>query len=283
MLNMSEFVAAFILMALSTSLPELFVAISSGLSGTTALSLGDVIGSNIANLTLVAGIGIVIAKEYSPETVTIKRDTRFMFLVSVIPLILLLIGGELSRLDGIILLVIFLVYARHLLKERESFSKKSHDHLTRWQKVGAPVIFIGTLVVLFVSSHYTVNFATAIAVGSGIAPVMIGLILLALGTSLPELSFTINAFLNHKGDLSLGNLIGSVVANSTLVLGVASILSPITANQLLLATAGIFMLLSTFLFLTFIERKDHITTGEGLVLVLIYIVFIITQVYLPAV
>jgi len=202
-------------------------------------------------------------------------------LVSIIPLVLLLIGGTLSRLDGIILLVIFVVYARHLLKERQAFSKQSDEHSTRWQTVRAPVVFLGALVVLFVSSYFTVKFATTIAMASGIAPIMIGLILIALGTSLPELSFTINAFLNHKGDLSLGNLIGSVVANSTMVLGVAAILSPIIADPFILATAGIFMLLSTFLFLTFIERKDHITTGEGLVLITVYVGFIVTQVYLP--
>ncbi len=281
MLRVSEFFAAFVLMALSTSLPELFVSISSGITNTSSLALGVVIGSNIANLSLIAGIGIVIAKGYMPETITIKRDTRFMFLVSLVPVLLLMHGGSLSRIDGVILILIFFAYSAHLLREQHFFHKESHAHLTRWQKVQAPALFVGMLIVLFASSYFTVFFAEAIAFESVIAPVLIGLVLIAIGTSLPELSFTVNAFLNHKGDLSLGNLIGSVVANSTLVLGIAAILSPIHANLTIAGVAAIFMLITTFLFYLFIEQKNHITTREGVVLIIVYLFFIVTQVYLP--
>ena len=122
--------------------------------------------------------------------------------------------------------------------------------------------------------------ASALALELNIAPILIGLILVALGTSLPELSFTINSFMNHKGELAFGNLIGSVIANSTLILGVTAIISPITSSYLPFVTSAAFMLFSCFLFATFVEGKT-IFLNEGISLVGLYIIFIISQVAIP--
>ncbi len=118
-LHLSEFVAGFIIMALATSLPELFVGITSALTKNTALLLGTVIGSNIANLTIVAGIPILLARGMKIKSRRTKTDALYLVFISIIPLTLMLIGRQLDRIDGAILIVVFFIYARRMYLQRK--------------------------------------------------------------------------------------------------------------------------------------------------------------------
>jgi cation:H+ antiporter len=122
-LRMSEFVISFILIAFATSVPELFVGISSALQNNTALSLGNVIGSNILNLTLIAGIIILLKRGIMIESKKTKADALYMFFIIALPFVLMWIGHAISRIDGVILLVAFFLYARKLYRERKIFKK----------------------------------------------------------------------------------------------------------------------------------------------------------------
>ena len=281
-LRISQFSAAFIFMAFSTSIPELFVGISSAMQGIPEISLGNVIGSNIANITLVAGLGSLIAGGMPLESKTLKRDSLYMLLASIIPMILMTVGGVLSRIDGILLIFVYIGYNWILVKEGRHFSKNLVNRESKLEVVVAPAMFVIALVILFISSIWAVHWAGIVASGLGISNLVVGLVLIALGTSLPELSFTISSLLHKKGELSLGNLIGSVIANSTLILGVTSIITPIKGMSLILLLSTGFMIFSLFLFSTFVERADKFTRKEGLSLLLLYILFVVVQVYLPA-
>jgi len=281
-LNISEFTAAFIIMAIATSLPEIFVGINSALAKNTALAFGNVIGSNIADFALVGGIMILLARGIKIEKKDIKIDSLYLIPVVLLPLILFFIGNSLNQIDGIILIVVFCLYSWRILRRRKKFKKplEKETRIKRHEIVIYSIIFIISLILLFVSSHFVVKYASLLAIDFMLPPIVIGLFLIAVGTSLPELAFESRAAQLGHGEMALGDLIGSVVANSTLVLGITAIIFPITANLMLFVISAIYLLLLTFLFATFIHSGSKLYVMEGIALVLLYIFFIFIQLYL---
>jgi len=277
-LSLSEFVAGFIIMAIATSLPELFVGITSALAKNTALALGTVIGSNIANLTLVAGIPILLARGIKIRSVKTKTDAMYLVFISIVPLTLMLIGQQINRIDGVILIAVFLIYARRIYLQRKIFKKEYEENKTKRLKiVFSTLLFIISLAFLFLSAKFVVQYATAISLDLALPPILVGIFLIAIGTSLPELVFSSQAAVKGHSEMVLGNLIGSNIANITLILGVTSLIYPISSDFLLFATAGTYMLVTTFLFATFLDSSDKLNIKEGISLILLYIFFIIVE------
>jgi len=282
-LHASEYVLGFMLMAIATSIPELFVGISSAIAKQTALSMGNVIGSNIANVTIIIGISILLAKGMHIKSEKTRKDSIYMTLIVVVPIILTLIGGTLSRIDGVILLGFFGIYSYNLWKQSKEFKKELEDSIPRWQIVLDVFLFIISVIALFLSSNFVVKYASNLAVDLSLPPIVIGLLLIAIGTSLPELVFGTHAILKGHTEMALGNIIGSGVANATLVLGATSIIYPITADFLLFISSGVFMIVVCFLFSTFVETGRRLSTMEGISMVLLYVFFIIVEYYLKGI
>jgi len=278
-LKISEFVVAFIVVGIATSLPELFVGINAALIGQPSITLGNIIGSNIANLTLIIGIPILIAGGMKIDSKALKKDSLYMFLISLLPLILMVIGNRLSRLDGAILIGFFLVYVYVLLKQRKGFTKEIEDHTTRWSVMRNVAIFLISGVVLFYSANYTVKYASLMSADLLLPPIFIGLFLIALGTSLPELIVGVQAVRSGHPNIALGDIIGSVVASSTLILGITALIAPITANLLIFFTSVGFMIFSAFLFLTFVESGNKLRWKQGISMILIYVLFLMVEFY----
>jgi cation:H+ antiporter len=279
-LRMSEFVVGFIIMAFSTSIPELFVGITSALAGNSALALGTVIGANIANLTVVAGVAIVLSRGIKIKSSKTKKDALYMFFIALLPIALMLIGNSLSRMDGIILILVFFFYTYSLIKQRKGFKKELASKIGRWGILLSFVTFAFALVVLFLSARFVVKYATIISAELFLPPILIGLFLIALGTTLPELIFNIQAVLKKHPDMVLGDTIGSVVINSTLVLGITALIFPITSDFLLFFSSAIFMVIVCFLFATFVESGSKLYWKEGIAMVLLYSFFIIIEFYI---
>ncbi|MBW2991733.1 sodium:calcium antiporter [Candidatus Woesearchaeota archaeon] len=278
-LHVSEFVVGFMIMAFATSLPELFVGISSAIAANTALAIGNVIGANVLNLSLIAGMIVLIRRGIAIESDKTKKDALYMVFISALPFILMWIGHEISRIDGAILLIAFLVYARKLYKERKVFRKEVENHVRRFEPVLNTIIFIINLGLLFFSSRFVVEYATLLSVELLLPPVLIGMFLVSIGTTLPELTFETRAVLMGHSEMALGNLIGSVIVNSTLVLGVTALIHPISANFLLFITSGVFMLIIAFLFATFLESGSKLYVKEGISLILLYLFFMMIELY----
>ena len=280
-LRISEYVLAFILMALATSLPEFFIGINSALSKTSILSLGNVIGSNIVNLSFVLGAVVIIAKGIRIESKIAKRDAWLVFFISILP-VLLLIDKNLSRADGAILLIAFIWYFRRILKDKEAF-KKRMNHVARtveefWRFIKDLIVFILAIVILLGSSWAVVKTAELIAQGLNLTLALIGLILVAIGTSLPELVFGIKSVITKHEGMNLGNLIGSTVINSTLILGITVLVFPIKIEDFnLILTSGLFMILTILIVNFFITTKDKISLREGIILIGLYILFLIIE------
>lgn len=275
-LRVGDFVIATLIMAVSTSLPELFVGISSALAGTPAIALGNVIGSNIADLTLVAGIVALLGRGLKVSHRAIKKDAYLMVIIAVLPIVLMGLGRQLSRVDGIILVSVIVLYFAHLIGKKRKL-RDFREEVSRWGVIGHLIVFLAALPLLFLASKYVVESGTALAFDLALPAMFVGLFFLAIGTSLPELTFQARAVLRGARELALGDLIGSVIANSTLVLGVTAIITPITANFFLFLTSSVFMIIVCFMFAVFLESGRGIHWKEGLILLMMYVLFLLVE------
>lgn len=276
-LRMSEFVLAFILLAVATSIPELFVGISAGLMKNTAISLGNVIGSNIVNLTLISGVAALLSRGLKSTSKFIRKDAFWMIAFAALPIILMAIGKKLSRIDGAILVGLFAFYIYRMFKQKRKFHIIEKDRVSKWGALGLFLLFLVMLPVLFYSARYVVFYGSELGAQLMLPSLFIGLFFVSLGTALPELVLGTQAAITRHPEIVLGDTIGSVIVNSSLVLGVASMIYPITAGLFLFLTSSAFMIILCFLFAVFFESAGGLSWKEGVVLLLMYVLFLLVE------
>jgi cation:H+ antiporter len=276
--RVNEFAVGFIVVAVSTSLPELFVGVTSAFTGNTDLALGNVIGANILNLTLVIGIAVLLSKGIRIRSSVIKKDFIYMIAIIFLPL-LLMWDQKLSRFDGIVLIIVFIFYIWQMVRQEHRF-KKNFDFVEKRELRKHILYAIIGLVILLASANYVVLFAGKLSTDMGLPQLLIGLIILSLGTSLPELIIDAKAVLAKHQEIAVGDTIGSVVTNSTLVLGVTALIHPIQTDFFFFFTSALFLVIISFIFLTFAESEKGINWKEGLSLIMLYVFFIIIQTYI---
>jgi len=276
-LRISEFTAAFIIMALATSIPELFVGISSALSKVPQLSMGNIIGANIIDITLVTGIIILVSKNIKFESKRIGKDMFFMLGAISLLIILYVINESLSRIDGLILISFFGFNMYREFKRKKEYPTKLKGKVGRFTIVLNVFLFIFSILVLLVSSNYVVKYASNLAYELNFPKIVIGLFLLAIATTLPELAFGLSASrLKHK-EMAIGDQLGTIITNSTLILGVVSLIHPIKVEFAPFFVSAIFMLVSSLILITFIKSGRKLETTEGISLIFMYILFVIIE------
>lgn len=274
--RLTNFSVAFLLMATVTSFPEMFVGISAALEDEPTLALGNVLGANIILLTLVFGIVLIVGKGVHSHSVIARKDALYMFLFSLAPWFLLL-DGTLARGDAIVLLMLYGVYAMRLLEQKNAF-RETIEKVTKNQLVASIGVFIIGTTLLFLASQVLVFAATNIAASLNLAIGLVGLLLVALGTSIPELVFTVRTARKEHDALLFGDLIGSVVSNSTLVLAVTAFIRPIIIPDVSpYIVPGIYLATVLVLFEVIVRQNKQLGALEGTVLVFIYILFVLTE------
>lgn len=272
-LKLGHFAAGFIIIALATGIPELVVGVTSALEGIPELSLGNILGSNVVNLSLIIGIAVLIAGQINLKDNEIKKELTLPFFIALIPVILAL-DGELSRFDGLILITIFIIYL--LLVIRKTDFEEEDVQISSKQFIISLILFTSGLIILLISAKYLVDYASLIALELGVPVFFIGIILISFGTSLPELLFETISLLHGFQHLAIGDLMGSTVANSTLILGTVAVITPILVPDFTeLQIVSIFLLILISLFIIFIRSKNGITRLKALFLIIIYIIFLI--------
>ena len=269
-----EFFLGFTVMALSTSLPELIVGLSSALNNISSLSFGDVIGSNVVDLTLVIGSVALAAGKVRIER-NLRKNWLFTLFLTSMPLILFL-DGELSIIDGIILLLGFGFYMSQLIRERKE-TKKPLVKLTEQELVSTIFSLVVGIILLILSARWIIRSSILLLQDFNIQPIVIGIVLVSIGTSLPELSFEIQSIRRGKEGLVLGDLFGSLVLNSTLILGLVSVINPIKAGFTPFLTTSLFLILASLVFFFSVE-DGKITRTEGFLLLCLYAIFLITSI-----
>jgi len=277
-LNIPKIVIGMTVVSFATSAPELIVSIKSALENHADIAFGNVIGSNIANLGLVLGITILIST-ISVEKSFYKTDWPVMIISSLLLYGFIAFDGVLQRYEGIILfsfLIIFLIYLLRFQKIAVVDEMPEDDEELPLHKI---VLFLALGgVALWGGSELLIDGAVGMAKNFNVSERVIGITIVSVGTSIPELSASIIAILKKEKAISLGNLIGSNVFNILAVLGITSIITPITITDQGLLGNDIFWMLGVSLLilpLVFAPAKMKLSWKEGLILLTLYLVFII--------
>jgi len=282
-LGWREFVVAFFIMAAATSIPNLFVGISSATHKIPQLSFGDIVGANVIDLTLAVAIATLIAKGISAESRLIQSSALFTIFVAILPL-LLIFDGILGRGDGIVLILFFVLYNLWLFSKKERFTKiYNQEKISILKEFRIFLKDLGKvilgLILLLVAAEGIVRSAQFLAESLNLTLAFIGILIVALGTSFPEVYFT--TVLARKGEtwMILGNLMGSIIIVSTLVLGVVALICPIKILDFSpFAIARFFLLISALFFLFFGRTDRKITKKEAIFLLGIYILFVLVEI-----
>lgn len=284
-LGWREFVVASVLMAFVTSLPELFIGVFSAFHKRPQLSFGVVIGSNIIALTLIVGIGGLLAKQLRFGSKILQRSSLYTAAIAPLPLLLML-DGKISRWDGIILFLAFGFYFHRLLSQEERFTKILSNSLRR-DRVGFGLflkdlkMFFGGVCLLLLSAEGIVFSVLKLAEIFNLPLLIIGIFLVALGTSLPEIAFAIESITMGHKEMILGDVMGSVVVNSTLILGLVALMCPFEISTFSPYFTGIlFTVIVALSFAIFAKTDRKITRREALFLLLIYVIFVICELFL---
>ena len=257
------------IVAMGTSAPEAAVSINAGLAGNSDISLGNIVGSNIFNLLIVIGACAVIFPAASNEDI-LKRDLWWNIGVSAL-LFVLIINGGISRAEGLILLAVFLFYLGLMLRSalQNRIEETPQNLLPVWKSI--LYVVIGLAAVVF-GGDMVVDNASMIAKAWGMSDTLVGLTIVAIGTSLPELVTSITA--SKKGDsgIALGNAVGSCLFNVLFILGIASTLTPINAVPELIIDAVI-LIAVTILILIVAKTGKKTNRLEGIICVAAYIIY----------
>ena len=281
-LKWKSFVVSSVLMGFSTSLPETFIGITSALHNESNLIFGVIIGSNIIALTIVIGIGAILTKGLTLKKKTVQKSTAYAIFYSLLPF-LLIRDGSISRIDGIVLLVSFIFYFTQLISQEKRFSKIFNKQEIDWDNFKLflfnILVFSIGIFFLLLSSERIVFSTLKIAESFNIPTVIISIFLIAIGTSLPEITFGVKTMNMKQKDMIIGNAMGSIVTNSTLVLGITSLISPIIINNFEPYFNGIIFVLVTCLFFLIFARTDYkITKKEAVLLIGIYLIFSLMEI-----
>ena len=269
-----EFIIGATLIALGTSLPEMAASIAASYNGKADIAVANVIGSNILNITLVLATVFLIARNINPDRDFFAKDSTWA-LVPVLVFILMIIDGIISRFDAALLLLLMGAYLLFLLQDAKDIPEEELDEIDvshfSWAKT--ILLLIGAFLLVVIGAHFTVESAAEIAKSFGISEWVIGIVMISLGTSLPELVVSISAAIKGKVDMAIGNIIGSNMANTTVVIGAAALTNPLSID----APAYIFdiatMIVAT-LILVFITANKLYTKSAGISLVIILGLFL---------
>lgn len=279
-MRISEIVIGLTIVSIGTSMPELFVSTTSAIQGASDISIGNIIGSNICNLLLILGLSAVI------HPVKFQKQTKWVenpmsILLTLIFFIICNMNQDVSRVEGTILIILFVGFLIYTI----AMGKKSQDEvilelsLEEAKKVSVTknlMLIILGIVALKIGGDLVVDNAKLVATALNVSEKIIGLTIVAIGTSLPELVTSVTAAIKGESDIAIGNIIGSNIFNMLLIIGVSTIIHPITYNvtynsqMMILFVAMILMLIFPF-----IKPKDELSRKNGFILVLLYAFYMI--------
>lgn len=279
-MRISEIIIGLTIVSIGTSMPELFVSTTSAIQGASDISIGNIIGSNICNLLFILGLSAVI------HPVKFQKQTKWIenpmsIILTLIFFIICNVNQDVIRTEGIILIVLFVAFLIYTI----AMGKKSQNEvilelsLEEAKKISVTknvlLITLG-IIALKIGGDLVVNNAKLIATALNVSEKIIGLTIVAIGTSLPELVTSVTAAIKGESDIAIGNIIGSNIFNMLLIIGVSATIHPITYNitynsQMII----LFIAMTLMLIFPFIKPKDELSRKNGLILVLLYLFYMV--------
>lgn len=279
--HIPEIIIGLTIISIGTSMPELFVSITSAIDGFPDMAMGNVIGSNIANLFLILGLSAIV------KSIPFKKETRLIeiplcFFISVIFFAICFIGQDVSRIDAgilIALFIAFIIYTIVMAKKGEEFDKEDNKEVEeeetnkgKWSTLKDICFIILGVVALKFGGDLAVDNAVKVATILGLSEKIISVTILAIGTSLPELVTSVSAAAKGKSDIAVGNILGSNIFNMLLIIGTSAAIKPIVYNMsynkdLIILLAGT-LVLALF---PLIPPKNEMSRMNGIIYVLMYV------------
>ena len=282
--HIPEIVIGLTIVSIGTSMPELFVSTTSALQGSADMSIGNIIGSNICNLLLILGLSAVISP-VKFQKATCKIEIPMCFGITVVFLILANMGQDLNLMDAIILLALFvgfIAYTFYVAKKglAEAAESAETEEVEEAPKKGAMLqnilwVILG-IVGLKIGGDWTVDNAVVIAEKLGLSEKVIGLTILAIGTSLPELVTSVMAAIKGNDDIAIGNIIGSNIFNMLMIIGVTAFITPLTYN--VSYNIQMYILLFSLVLLeifAFTKPKNQMNRFNGIIYVALYAMYMV--------
>lgn len=266
-LNVPQIVIGLTVVAMGTSAPEFFVSFVSALKGTTDMAVGNVVGSNIFNTMLIVGVAAMVA----PMTIaknTVKKDIPCAVGASLM-LAVMSLDNEISRLDAVLLFIAFLLFMAYTLRLAKTGEKEDETVIKKMKPLKAAFLVLLGLACLIVGSNLFVESASAVAKSLGVSDAMIGLTIVAGGTSLPELATSVVAAMKGRSSIAIGNVIGSNVFNILMILGITGIICPMDLHGITLVDMGV-LFGSMLLLWGFSYTKYTVARWEGALLTVLF-------------
>lgn len=262
-----QLVIGLTIVAMGTSAPEAAVSITSAIKGNAGITIGNIVGSNILNILIILGLTAVITN-VAVQKSTIRYEIPFMLIITLVLLVQGMTGNEISLVEGIILWALFLVYMVYLFRmaknQKEDVANEKSQPVWKLLLMG----IVGAVLVVW-GADVTVNAASAIARMFGMSDRLIGLTIVALGTSLPELVTSVTAARKGKADIAIGNIVGSNIFNILFVVGTTAIVTPVifeanfVIDTLVALAAGVILWLGVF-------KNKELRRPAGIVMLLAY-------------
>lgn len=266
-LKIPKIIIGMTIVAIGTSLPELSVSVQSSILGLNDMCVANVIGSNIFNLLMITGTIALLSKVKINNFMNV-----FKAFGTYILLIVLSLDKNLSLLDGIILLGVFIAYMINMIKS-ESYTEETNEDVVKEHILKTIILGLIGLAGIAYGGNLVIESARDIALSLGMSENLVGLTVVALGTSLPEYVTSIVACKKDEMDIAIGNILGSNIFNILLVLGLASLLAPISVSIVTLIDA-LFMFITMILFIIFTFKKRTVNKFTGIMFIMTYVAYI---------
>ncbi len=273
--RLSKYVVGFIIVAVISVLPEALVSMNSAINGTPEFGLGTLFGSNVADLTLVFFIIVYISgRGIKVESKILKNNIIYPFIL-LIPIILGM-DGFYSRVEGVGLLLIGSIF--YFLAIRGGMAEEAEMEVDKKDKQKNIAFLLLSMLILLVGAHFAVDSATKLAEGVGINMILFGMFTIGLGTTIPELLFSLKSIQKDDDSLAVGDILGTVLADGTIIVGILAIISPFSFPVKIVYVTGVFMVIASFLLFYFMRSGKTLTKKEAFLLLVFWVLFALVEI-----
>jgi len=272
-LNLSKYITGVMIIAVISILPEALIAINAAIKGIPEFGLGMLFGSNIADLTLIFALIILLTGRGLKIESQILKNGYLYPLLLFLPIVLGL-DGNFTRFEGAALIIAGIAFYYSALKNAtaEPMAKR---HST--DKIKNIVILMLSMAVVLIGAHFTVTSASALAIYFNISPILIGMLVVGLGTTMPELFFSLKSSKNHDDSMAVGDILGIVLADATIVVGLLAVISPFSFPIRIIYVTGLFMVAAAILLFYFMRSGRTLSHREARFLLIFWLIFVLVE------
>lgn len=271
LLKVPSVVIGLTIVAMGTSAPEAAVSITAGISGSNEIAISNVVGSNIFNMLVVVGVCAII-KSFDLDRNILKRDFPVNIVANVVLLGAMLLGSAISRFDGIMMLLLMIAYITWLVVNALKNREESSDNIKTISPILSVVYIIGGLAAVIFGGDLVVDNATVLAQAMGWSETFIGLTIIAIGTSLPELVTSIVASKKGENGLALGNVVGSNIFNLLFIIGLSSSITEIAVDLSAIMNTVFLLIMTVLMYVLCVVRKK-LGRVEGIIMLSLYVAY----------